>query len=100
MTAHRATPASESVRKAAAAAYEALPAILLAAALLAPAIAAFAARNAMPDDFDRQAVEVRTGMSITEPADSIAEQGNRALVEIRKESRETLLQNLALPKLS
>ena len=93
MTATSATPASESVRKAAAAAYEALPAVLLAAALLAPAIAAFAARNAVPVDLDRKALEVRTGQSI-------ADQGNEALTRIRQESREALRQNIVLPKLS
>ena len=83
----------EAVRKAAAAAYEALPAILLAAALLAPALAAFAVKSAVPADLDRKALEVRTGQSI-------AEQGNEALVRIREESRETLRQNITLPKLS
>ena len=83
----------ETARKAAVAAYEALPAILLAAALLAPAIAAFAARTAVPPDLDRKAVEVRTGQTI-------AEQGNRALIQIREESREALRQSVTLPKLS
>ncbi len=83
----------DAVSKAAAAAYEALPAILLAAALLAPALAAFAVKSAVPEDLDRKAVEVRTGQSI-------AEQGNAALIRIREESREALRQNIALPKLS
>jgi hypothetical protein len=83
----------ETARKAAVAAYEALPAILLAAALLAPAIAALAARQALPADFERQAIEARTGASI-------ANQGNGALIEIREESRASLRQHLNLPKLS
>lgn len=83
----------ESVRKAAAAAFEALPAILLAAALLMPALAAFAGRAAIPADLERQAIETRTGLSI-------AEQGNEALRQIREESREALRRDLAPPKLS
>ena len=92
--------AREAVGKAAAAAYEALPAILLAAALLMPALAAFAVKSAVPGNFDRQAIEARTGLSVAEPADAIADQGNRALVQIREESRTSLRQNLQLPKLS
>ena len=93
MSANRHTAAAESVRKAAAAAFEALPAILLAGALLMPALAAFAGRTAIPTDLDRQAIEVRTGVSI-------ADQGNEALIRIREESREALRQNVTLPKLS
>jgi len=83
----------ETARKAAVAAYEALPAILLAAALLMPALAALAAKTSVPADLERQAIQVRTGQTI-------AEQGNRALVDIREESRAALRQHLKLPKLS
>lgn len=81
----------ESVRKAAAAAFEALPAILLAVALLMPALAAFAGRSA------QRAVEPAPA---TEVGRDIAEQGNRALIEIRRESRELLRGSLAPPQLS
>ncbi len=84
----------DAVSKAAAAAYEALPAILLAAALLMPALAALAQRAALSPDFERQALEARTGLSF-----SIAEQGNAALRQIRADSKESLRQTVALPKL-
>lgn len=82
---------AESVRKAAAAAWEALPAILLAAALLMPALAAIA---------DRDAAGAKSATPATETGRAIAEQGNRALAEIRQEARKSLQQNLAPPKLS
>ena len=66
----------------------------LAAALLAPAVAAIAQRSALAQDFERKAVEARTGLSI-----SIAEQGNAALRQIRADSRESLRQTITLPKL-
>jgi len=94
MTATTPRTPGQTARKAAVAAYEALPAILLAAALLMPALAAFAARTALPGDFERKAVEARTGLSI-----GIAEQGNQALADIRAETRETARLNLVLPKL-
>ena len=87
----------ESVRKAAAAAYEALPAILLAAALLMPAVAAIAQRAALSEDFERQAVEARTGISAASL--SIAAQGNEALVAIRAEALETARAGIVLPEL-
>lgn len=78
----------ESVRQAAAALFEALPAILLAGALLMPALAALAAKSA-----DRQ---TSPGVELGQV---IAAQGNQALADIRAEQRETLQQNLMLPKL-
>jgi hypothetical protein len=84
----------ETVSKAAAAAYEAFPAILLAAALLMPALAAIAQRSALSADFERRAIEARTGLSV-----SIAEQGNQALRQIRTDSKESLRQDIALPTL-
>jgi len=83
------TETRESLRKAAAAAFEALPALLLAGALLMPALAALAAKTA-----ERQAPP---GVELGQV---IASQGNQALVEIRDEQREALRQSLALPKLS
>jgi hypothetical protein len=84
--------AETRIRKAAVAAYEALPAILLAAALLMPALAAFAVPDVVPADLDRTAVSVRTGLAI-------AGQGDRALLQIRAESRQSLKTRLALPAL-
>ena len=78
----------ESLRKAAAAAFEALPALLLAGALLMPALAALAAKTA-----DKQ---VAPGVELGQV---IASQGNQALLQIRAEQRETLRQTLELPKL-
>jgi hypothetical protein len=91
MSAHRHPEPAESLRKAAAAAWEALPAILLAAALLMPALAAIAGRSA------ERAAPVAPSAEVGR---AIADQGNRALVEIRSEARESLRQNLSLPKLS
>jgi len=88
MNATHPRPAAETVRKAAVAAYEALPAILLAAALLMPALAAFAAQVA------EQAAPERVELS-----QAIATQGNQALVQIRQESRESLRASLTLPSL-
>jgi hypothetical protein len=87
----------EAIRKAAAATFEALPALLLAAALLMPALAAFAGRLA-----ERAAEDATPAAApvVTETGRAIADQGNRALIEIRDESRESLRQNLTLPKLS
>jgi hypothetical protein len=93
MTVTRRNATAESVRKAAAAAFEALPALLLAAALLMPAVAAVATRAADADTPPQAAPAQDVGREI-------AEQGNRALVEIREEAREALRQNVALPKLS
>lgn len=78
----------ESVRKVAAAAFEALPAILLAGALLMPALAALAAKTA----------ERRTQPG-AELGQVIATQGNQALADIRAEQGAALRQGLALPKL-
>ncbi len=88
------TPFGPTARKAAVAAYEAIPAVLLAAALLMPAIAAIAQRTTLSDDFERKTVEARTGLSL-----SIAAQGNQALADIRVESKESLRQTLTLPQL-
>lgn len=88
------TPIAESTRKAAAAAYEALPAILLAVALLLPAIAALAEHSALPADFERQAVEARTGISL-----SIAVQGDEALAAIRADAHEMARASIVLPRL-
>jgi hypothetical protein len=85
--------AREIARKAATAAFEALPALLLAAALLAPAVAAFAVKSAAPAELEPQALEVRTELSIPE-------QGNRALIEIRLDAREALRRDVTLPELS
>ena len=76
----------EAISKAAAAAYEALPAILLAAALLMPALAALATKAA------EQQTRVELGQVI-------AAQGNHALAEIRAETRRAAVANLVLPKL-
>jgi hypothetical protein len=93
MTETRHTPSARaSVRKAAAAALEALPALLLAAALLTPAVAAFGGRTAAPASGLQPAAAPML-------ADEIAEQGNRALVQIRAESRASLRQSLTLPAL-
>jgi hypothetical protein len=81
-----------SIRKAAAAAFEALPAILLAGALLMPALTAFAGTDA--------ARAAPPATPAEEASRAIAEQGNRALVEIREESRASLPAALELPKLS
>jgi hypothetical protein len=81
----------ESVRKAAAAAFEALPALLLAAALLMPALAALAEKTAERETGARP-VEVELGQVI-------AGQGNQALVQIRVEARESARQAIALPTL-
>ena len=83
------TSTRETVRKAAVAAYEALPAILLAAALMMPALAAFADRSADQVAADRAAL-----------GQAIAAQGNRALVQIRAEARASVRQNLALPTIT
>jgi hypothetical protein len=90
MSANRHT-ARESVRKAAAAAFEALPAVLLAAALLMPALAAIAGRTTERAEPVAPAAEVGR---------AIADQGNRALAEIREQARESLRPSLAQPKLS
>ncbi|MGQ0586855.1 MAG: hypothetical protein ACT4PK_06600 [Gammaproteobacteria bacterium] len=76
----------ESVRKAAVAAYEALPAILLAAALLMPALAALATKAA------ERETQVELGQAISV-------QGNQALADIRAETRVAAIANLTLPKL-
>lgn len=76
----------EAVGKAAVAAYEALPAILLAAALLMPALAAFATKAAVQDPR-------------VELSQAIAAQGNQALADIRAETRVAARANLVLPKL-
>jgi hypothetical protein len=86
MTATTPRTPGQTARKAAVAAYEALPAILLAAALLMPALAAFATKAAERD------TRVELGQVI-------AEQGNLALADIRAETRETARLNLVLPKL-
>jgi hypothetical protein len=83
--------ARESLRKAAAAAFEALPAILLAGALLMPALAALAAKTA------NQQLAIAPGAEVSQV---IAAQGNQALADIRAEQRESLRRSLALPKLS
>jgi hypothetical protein len=82
----------ETVRRAAAAAFEALPAILLAAALLMPALAAIAAKSAEQQKVTELPVAV-------EVSQLIAAQGNQALVDIRAEARESMLANLTLPTL-
>ena len=56
-----------------------------------PALAAIAGRAA-------ERAEPATPAS--EVGRAIADQGNRALVEIRSDARESLRQNLSLPKLS
>lgn len=84
------TESSHTLRQAAAAAFEALPALLLAGALLMPALAALAAKTA-----DRQP----TPNPGVELGQVIASQGNQALLDIRAEQLETLRQNLTLPKL-
>ncbi len=70
-----------------------LPALLLAHALLMPALAALATRSADADAPPQASPAQDIGHEI-------AEQGNRALVEIRQEARESLRQNVTLPKLS
>lgn len=80
----------ESVRKAAAALFEALPAILLAGALLMPALAALAAKAAGQPPIPNPGVEL---------GQVIAAQGNQALADIRAEQRATLRESLTLPKL-
>jgi len=94
MTTATRTSFTHTARKAATAAYEALPVLLLAAALLMPALAAIAQRAALSPDFERKAIEARTGLSV-----SIAEQGNQALRQIRTDSKESLRQAIGLPKL-
>jgi hypothetical protein len=96
-TIRQVTPTAETLRKAAAATLEALPALLLAAALLMPALVAFAGRTA--ERAAEPAAPV-TAPVVTETGHAIAEQGNRALVEIREDARESLRETLALPKLS
>jgi hypothetical protein len=81
----------ESLRKAAAAAFEALPALLLAGALLMPALAALAAKTAGQQSAPAPVVDVGR---------VIAAQGDQALVDIRAEQREALRRSLTLPKLS
>ena len=81
----------ESVRKAAAALFEALPAILLAGALLMPALAALAAKSA-----GQQTASPPPGVELGQV---IAAQGNQALADIRAEQRATLRESLTLPKL-
>lgn len=89
MTAPATRRAAESVRKAAAATFEALPAILLAAALLMPALASFSApRGGEPP------VPAVTGLGLV-----IAAQGNQALIDILAESRESLRRDITLPTL-
>jgi hypothetical protein len=85
---------SQTARKAATATYEALPAILLAAALLLPALAAIAQHAALSPDFERRAVEARTGLSL-----SIAAQGNQAIAQIKADSKASLRETITLPKL-
>jgi hypothetical protein len=70
--------ARESARKVAAAVFEALPAVLLAAALLMPALAALAVKDA--DDETRREPDVALSQAI-------AVQGNQALADIRAEAR-------------
>ena len=94
MTTATHTRFSQTARKAATATYEALPAILLAAALLMPALAAISQHAALSPDFERKAVEARTGLSL-----SIAEQGNQAIAQIRADSKQSLRQTITLPKL-
>jgi hypothetical protein len=84
----------DAASNAAVAAYEALPALLLAAALLMPALAAIAQHSALAADFESKALEARTGLSF-----SIAEQGNAALRQIRADSKESLRQAITLPEL-
>jgi len=90
LEAHTREETRESLRKAAAAVFEALPALLLAGALLMPALAALAAKTA------GQAAPA-PGVELGQV---IAAQGNKALVDIRAEQREALRQSLALPRLS
>ena len=84
------TESSHTLRKAAAAAFEALPAVLLAGALLMPALAALAAKTVERQPIPSPGVEL---------GQVIASQGNQALLDIRAEQLETLRQNLTLPKL-
>jgi hypothetical protein len=81
----------ESAHKAVAAAFEALPAILLAGALLMPALAALAAKTAERANAERP-VNVELGQVI-------AAQGNQALVDLRAEVRASAVANLTLPQL-
>ncbi len=94
MTTATRTSFNQTARKAAVAAYEALPAILLAATLLMPAVAAIAQHSALSSDFERKAIEARTGLSL-----SIAEQGNQAIAQIKAESKASLRETITLPKL-
>jgi hypothetical protein len=87
----RTPPARESVHKAVAAAFEALPAILLAGALLMPALAALAAKTAERESAERP-VNVELGQAI-------AAQGNQALVDLRAEVRASAIASLTLPQL-
>ena len=77
-----------NLRQIAAAAYEALPAILLAAALLMPALTVLA-----------QPAREAAAPPQAELGRAIADQGNRALLQIRAESRGSLRQSVGLPKL-
>jgi hypothetical protein len=85
------TETREKVHKAVAAAFEALPAVLLAAALLMPALAAFAAKDAES--------KTRPQPDVVELSQAIAAQGNQALADIRAEARESARETLTLPKL-
>jgi hypothetical protein len=84
------TESSHTLRNAAAAAFEALPAVLLAGALLMPALAALAAKTAERQPAPTPAAEL---------GQAIASQGNQALLDIRAEQLQTLRENLTLPKL-
>ena len=91
LEAHTREETRESLRKAAAAVFEALPALLLAGALLMPALAALAAKTVGQQPDPAPGVEL---------GQVIAAQGNRALADIRAEQRESLRQSLTLPQLS
>lgn len=80
----------DAVRKAAAATFEALPALLLAAALLMPALAAFAAPDAEREPHRQPNVDLSR---------VIAMQGNQALADIRADARESVRNSLTLPQL-
>ena len=85
MNADRHALNAESLRRAAAALAEALPILLLAAALLAPALAAITG-----DEAPR--------VPSPELGRAIAEQGNRALLTIRADTREAV-RHMAPPAL-
>lgn len=84
------TETSPTLRKAAAAAFEALPAVLLAGALLMPALAALAAKTAERERAPSPGAEL---------GQVIAGQGNQALLDIRAEQLQALRESLTLPKL-